>query len=225
MKREGSSPTEDGKGPAPACPVITTAFSGYNPPRDVVALVRRMLDSVPDKHLTGLSEIVLTNAGTLPRSRRRSVTKSRGRKVRVRETRGLYHPAFHRRAAWIEIFVDNTLRRSSSGFWKFIPIVRMFELREVLFHEIGHHIHHTTRPEYREKEDVADVWKVRLEGEYNRRRFPWLRRFARLPIIGGWIDRWQLKVTTRMYESGAISRGEYEESIGKKNREGAPNRS
>ena len=28
----------------------------------------------------------------------------------------------------------------------------------VLFHEIGHHIHNTVRPEYDEKEDVADKW-------------------------------------------------------------------
>lgn len=36
----------------------------------------------------------------------------------------------------------------------------------VLFHEIGHHVHTTIRPEFSEKEDVADDWGKKLMKNY-----------------------------------------------------------
>ncbi|HEV2326045.1 MAG TPA: hypothetical protein VGS10_19055 [Terracidiphilus sp.] len=92
---------------SPACPTVTASFSGYDPPFDVVPIVRRMLDSVPDKYLVGLGEVVLTNASGLPRKLRRSVTKTRGRKARIVDARGLYHQEWQGRQARIEIFVDS----------------------------------------------------------------------------------------------------------------------
>jgi hypothetical protein len=83
----------------------------------------------------------------------------------------------------------------------------------VLFDEIGHHIHYTTRPEFREKEDVADVWKVRLENSYLRGRHPILRamvRFSR-PLTGKLIQRFHRSAAERMLLRGAISRAEFEE--------------
>ena len=62
---------------------------------------------------------------------------------------------------WIEIFVDNVLRGWEKGWWLKLGFLREGQIGDVLFHEIGHHIHYTVSPEYREKEDVAD----RLEGE------------------------------------------------------------
>jgi hypothetical protein len=44
-------------------------------------------------------------------------------------------------------------------------------LGEVLFHEIGHHIHYTQAPEFREREDVAEDWKKRLSKIYFRKRY------------------------------------------------------
>ena len=48
------------------------------------------------------------------------------------------------------------------GIWLKIPFIREGPIVDVFFHEIGHHIHHSIRPEFREREDVADVWMVRL---------------------------------------------------------------
>ncbi len=58
--------------------------------------------------------------------------------------------------------LDRDLRRQyiarvETGWWLRIPLIREGKIADVLFHEIGHHIHFTCRPEYREKEDVADV--------------------------------------------------------------------
>lgn len=198
---------------ARTCPAIIIAFSGYNPPCNVVKMVRGMLDSVPEKYLVGLSEVVLTNAAALTRSRRRSVTRSRGRKVRQNEARGLYHPAFQKREAWIEIFVDNTLRPWESGWWKYMGTHGM-ALAEVLFHEIGHHIHATVRPEYRETEDVADVWKVRLERNYRRYRHRWFRLLARYLGLRAVLEKSARWANRRMFARGYISRAEYEEFQG-----------
>lgn len=83
----------------PLGPAIATAFSDYEPPCDVIAMVQRMLNSVPEKYLVGLSEVVLTNTEALSRVRRRGVTKSRRKKVQILRARGLYHPAFRNRGA------------------------------------------------------------------------------------------------------------------------------
>ena len=47
--------------------------------------------------------------------------------------------------------------------------MRDFLLAPVLFHEIGHHIHANFRPEFREREDVADSWQAKLERSYYRK--------------------------------------------------------
>ncbi|HTW79140.1 MAG TPA: hypothetical protein VME23_06350 [Terracidiphilus sp.] len=142
--------------------VVTDFTAGYLPPFDVAAKIEKMLDPIPLKYLNGLSEIVLTNTAGLPRKLRRSVTKSRKRKVRAAEALGLYYQKWKGRPAWIKIYVDNTLRNWESGIWLKLGFFREMLLGDVLFHEIGHHIHKTVRPEFREREDVADDWKTKL---------------------------------------------------------------
>jgi hypothetical protein len=65
-----------------------------------------------------------------------------------------------------------------------IPFLRSAIFGHVLFHEIGHHIDATVRPEFREKEDVADSWSKRLLRIYFRERYRFPRPVAKLI---GWI--------------------------------------
>lgn len=199
----------------PKRPALTVAFTGYEPPFDVAPIVQRMLDSVPQKYLNGLGEVVLTNSTGLPRKRRRSVTKSRNKKVRVAEARGVYHPAWQGSQAWIEIFVDNALRGWEKSRLLGLGFIRE-GLLDVLFHEIGHHIHFTSHPEHREKEDVADVWKVRLSRNYNKIRHPWLRAFLYplRPIIQLLTREWDKDFLRK----GMMSRAEFDE----RNRRSSP---
>jgi len=194
-------------------PAVIANFSGYTPPFDVVPIVERMLASVQPNYLIGLKEVVLTNSTGLSRKLRRSTTKSRKHKVKIVECRGLYHQAWNGNRAWIEIFVDNTLKYWEKGFWLRIPFIREESLGGVLFHEVGHHIHYTVRPEYREKEDVADVWKVRLEHIHFQQRFPLLRAFFRLfTFLGGpFYKRLRVKLMKNGFQKGWMSRAEYEE--------------
>jgi hypothetical protein len=203
---------------ASTSPQIIVTFNGYEPPFDVVSTAQRILDTVPRKYLTGLDAVVLTNSGTLPTKRRNQTIKTRQRKVRMGKVSGLYHRAANGNRAWIEIFVDNALRGWEKGWWLRVPFVRESKLSDVLFHEIGHHIHYAIRPEYREKEDVADVWKVRLQRNYHQQRFGWIRivsRFVRL-LLGTYLDRQREKLELEMFRKGQISRAEYRESVPKR---------
>jgi hypothetical protein len=169
---------QDSDGPSAGRPRVIEYYSGYKPPFNVARAVSRMLDSVPPKYLNGLSEVVLTNPAGLSRHRRRSTTKSRGRKGRSIDARGLYHPAWNGKQAWIEIFVDQSIEISEKKLWGRFGFMRETALGSVLFHEIGHHIHATVCPEFREKEDIADDWGTKLGRRYIQLRHPWIvRRF------------------------------------------------
>jgi hypothetical protein len=215
MNEERMESTENGGAISSQRPKVVSAYSGYTPPFDVVPIVERMIESVPARYLVGLSEVVLTNSSGLSRKLRRAVTKARKRKYRILECRGLYHQAWHGKPAWIEMFVDNALKGWEKGLWLKVPFIREGRLSEVLFHEVGHHIHFTTRPEYREKEDVADVWKVRLERNYTRRRFRLLRAFVRLfqLLFGKLFERVHSKLMQGQLNKGWISRAEFDERV------------
>ena len=214
MKPDFSPSPETAKPPSSSLPKVIEAYSDYVPPFDVKQAVERMVASVPPTYLIGLDSILLTNTAGLPRKIRKGVTKSRKKKFRMIQARGLYHPAWKNRRAWIEIFVDNALIgwRKGSLWWVF---PRDLDLQDVLFHEIGHHIHFAVRPEYREREDVADVWKVRLSRNYLRKRHRILR--AALQIFG-FIFRplyraLYKKTLDKSLATGWISRAEYDESM------------
>ena len=58
------------------------------------------------------------------------------------------------------------------GVWYFrIPIIRVSEFAEVLFHEIGHHIHAVHKPVYDGKENVAEAWSNKLVRRFIRGRY------------------------------------------------------
>lgn len=151
-------------------------YRDWVPPMDVRWVVSRLLDGTASRYKIGLSRVVLTNASGLSHDRRRQKTRSRGRKVVLAEARGAYHQQWQGDEAWVEIFVDNTLSGIPPGLLR-LPPLRDSILAEVLFHEIGHHLHATQSPEYREPEGVAERWRRRLWRQYAWRRYwyllPW----------------------------------------------------
>jgi hypothetical protein len=53
----------------------------------------------------------------------------------------------------------------------------------VLFHEIGHHVHARVRPEFREKEDVADDWGKKLLRNYVHEQYSYIPKWV-LRVFG-----------------------------------------
>ncbi|MGB6728791.1 MAG: hypothetical protein WBE74_23060 [Terracidiphilus sp.] len=197
---------------ASARPRVVEQYSGYTQPFDVKSAVERMVASVPPKFLVGLSEVVLTNTAGLPRRRRRSVTKSRGKKLKIIQAAGLYHASINNRPAWIDIFVDRTLVGwRKGGFWWLLP--RELELQEIVFHEIGHHIHEAIRPEFRECEDVADVWKLHLSRSYFRKQHRLLWEIFRVfrVVFGPLYQRFYRQLMRGQLDKKYISRAEDDE--------------
>jgi hypothetical protein len=152
---------------------INEAYSGYEPRIDVAKVVRRLLAQVPQQYLRGLDCVVLTNLSAQPRRRRLGKTTSRGRRVSQSRVLGLYHGKWQGQPPWIELYVDKILGRWPKWvLW--IPFFRDFVIGQVFYHELGHHVHLSIRPEYREKEDVADRWAKKFIGNFLRREYWYL---------------------------------------------------
>jgi hypothetical protein len=170
-------------------------YEGYAPPFDIKLAIERMLATVPSKYLVGLGSIVLTNEGALTGERARKMTWSRGKKVSAAKARGLYHPEWGSNPAWIELRIDSIFRNYSRRLLRF-PMTRETELGGIFFHELGHHIHAQHRPEFKEKEDVADNWAKKGVGNYLWKRFWYLvplfrllKWLNRIFDIQGWLRR------------------------------------
>ena len=150
--------------------IIQDAYRDFVPPVNAQRTVGHLLSGIPRKYLSGIKAVVLTNAGGLGHDRRKQKTRSRKRKVLIRESRGLYHQEWHNEPAWIEVFVDNVCQGWPSWLLR-IPFFRDLAFADVVFHELGHHIQKTQVPEFKEREDVADKWSKRLSRHYFLRRY------------------------------------------------------
>ena len=140
---------------------IVEAYRDYQPPFDVKKLVYRLLKTAPGKYLQGLDCIVLTNQGNLSRRDRVGKVWRRGRKASKSDIAGRYYPGSASRSPYIELRIDK-ISSALPGILRHIPVLRAVVVGHVLFHEVGHHIHYTKRPEYKNKEDVADTWAGKL---------------------------------------------------------------
>lgn len=156
---------------------ITEAYTDYTPPVDAARVVHELLESVPEKYLPGLDCVVLTNESALPSRDRRGKIKSRKRKYDKSRILGRYHPRWGGQPAYIELRVDKIVTYLR-GMPMWIPFLRNIGFGLVLFHELGHHIHHTIRPEHTEKEDVADTWAGKLTVNLIRKKYWYL-----VPVI------------------------------------------
>ncbi len=164
---------------------IYEQYDSYKPPFNVKGAVKRMVGVVPDKYLTGLGSIVLTCEDALTGKRARRMTWSRGKKVSAAEARGLYHPEWGSNPAWIELHVDSIFQNYPRYLLR-LKVTRELELGQTFFHELGHHIHAQHRPEFKEKEDVAETWKRKGQNTYLRKRFWYL---FPLVVVVRWADK------------------------------------
>jgi hypothetical protein len=165
---------------------ICESYKDFLPPLWVRKSVTRLIDGVPEKYVNGLHSVTLTKTNTdgLNHSRRRQKTISRKRKVSVIECRGLYHQKWQGQQATIELFVDKIIHRWPDIVLK-VPLVQDLLLADVLYHELGHHIHKTCAPEHREREDVAEDWQKKLGRHYFHQNYKWIKPFGIIlkPIV------------------------------------------
>jgi hypothetical protein len=159
---------------------IVERYRNWTPPAGTRSAVARLVEGIPERYLLGLASVVLTNSEGAPRHQRRRKLWLKRRKVSVARAQGLYHQAWQGKPPSIELLVDNIVR----GIPRFLLRWRFFSdvtFGSVLFHEIGHHLHKTQAPEFRDKENVADTWKTRLLRPYIRTRYRYVLPF--LPLV------------------------------------------
>jgi len=158
---------------------IVESYKDYDPPVNATAVTRKLIDNIPQKYLLGLGQIVITNHSALPRRVLRQKVRSRKRKISRDKVRGFYHYRTGSSRAWIEIYIDQ-ISDLKDGIFQRVPFFREKAFSEVLYHEIGHHIHSVVHPEHRELEDVAEEWEARLWSHYCVKKYWYLKPLFRL---------------------------------------------
>jgi hypothetical protein len=150
---------------------VVEAYVNYTPALNYGRMVERLLATVPEKYLNGLDSVVLFNMSGVPQRDKRGSIRRRKRRMKRAHAAGLYHPAWRGQKPWIQLFVDQIpllprpLRRID-------PLCDLL-LGSVFYHELGHHAH-TLRPEFKEKEDVADSWAGRFAANHIKKAYWYL---------------------------------------------------
>lgn len=141
---------------------VAESYERYEPPMDFGVVVRQLLESVPSKYLIGLRQVRLRDSASL--TRREWSGKKR--------MEGLLAGRYYRRTtgspASIDLFVDNILSEWP-GWVLRVPLARDLAIGMTLFHEVGHHVHAATRPEYKEAETAAEGWARKLMRKHTHR--------------------------------------------------------
>lgn len=149
---------------------VVEYYRGYSPPFDAIKPVRKLLRHVPEKYLDGLQIVTLTNSQSTRRLRRGKAWSGK-RKVRFADSRGWY------RRGQIVLLIDK-IAAEYPDFSLRLPFFRTYIIGEVLYHEIGHHIHRTKKRDDRDKEFVAEEWKDKLLRPFIRQSYWYLAAIA-----------------------------------------------
>jgi hypothetical protein len=154
-------------------PTIVESYRDFEPPSNFRQDVETLLRYVPPKYLVGLKTIILTNRAGLTRDKRKQKVWSRNRKLRVADSLGSYSRAQKSSPATVWLYVDNIVR-SQDTWWKRAPLLRHLTSGDVLYHEIGHHIHTVHRPIHEGRENVAEDWSRKLKANFLRKHYWYL---------------------------------------------------
>jgi len=133
------------EGAVNSLPQIVENYHDFEPPRQVRPIVEELLRAAPSQYLIGLKTILLTNQSALTRDQRRQKVSGRKGKSNLANARGAYYEATNSNHAYVLVLVDNCLK--SWPTWAVrVPFLGSSVLSEVVYHEIGHHIHAVHRP-------------------------------------------------------------------------------
>lgn len=113
------------------------------------------MSHVPHEHLEGLRKVVLTNSASVLKTHKGKYVFD-GERMRAADLRGFYGNGH------VVLIMDRILDHYPEAFL-IVPMIKTLAIGDVLYHEIGHHIHRLKEPGYRDKrEAVADEWRDEL---------------------------------------------------------------
>lgn len=177
-------------------------YREYSPPRWVRPTVERLLSSLSEGHIGGLSTIVLTDSATADTRKVRRMRRNRAGIVS-----GRYHPRWAGDGAWIEIVVDRAVP-ACPQYLRCFQWARDLAIAGVLFHEVGHHLDATVGAAARGGEPAAEAWRSRLSTLHFAKRYGHLRHFRRAaPLLLRFV-RIMARRRSRRLRSGRTGAGE-----------------
>lgn len=150
---------------------IYESYKDFTPPLWFRPTVERLLMSLAPEHRGGLQSVVLTNSASIGRGKTRRVA---GRKHDRNECRGFYYQAWRGKPAWIQLVTDNVVAGCPASLLR-LQLFRDLQVAEVLYHEVGHHLHLTVGSGARGDEEGAEYWRRRLLRIHFRCRYWYLR--------------------------------------------------
>jgi hypothetical protein len=154
---------------------IETRYFEYTPPVRVNESVQLLMRYVPEEHLNGLHTITLTNSESLKGIRGKITSEKR--RFRPAECLGLYGDGH------IFVAIDQIFSQYPE-LLLLVPPLKTVVIGQVLYHEIGHHIHRLEEPGYRpDRETEADEWRDKLMQLFVRKRYWYLRGTADLARV------------------------------------------
>ena len=166
---------------------VVEQYHNYSPPIDVYGSVRLLLRFVPPEHLVGLHKVVLTNSEEVGKRIRGKILSERQR-IKPADCAGLYS------TGRVLLLIDQIFQQYPELFL-LVPPFKTYVIAEILYHEIGHHIHRLEQPGYRaNREAVADQWKEQLLRGFLRQRYWYMAKLVRifsmaLNPIAAWLKR------------------------------------
>lgn len=144
------------------------------PPAWFRPTVERLLMSLGPEHLGGLQSVVLADAAGIGRGKTRRVG---GRKYDRNSCRGFYNHQWRGQPAWIQLVTDNIVAGYPTSLLRF-QLVRDLVVAEILYHEVGHHLHEAVGSATRGGDEAAENWRKRLLKIHAQRRYQYLRPFV-----------------------------------------------
>jgi hypothetical protein len=170
---------------------IRENYEDYEPPVWVARTVERLLSSLSAGHVSGLSGVVLTESTKIGKGKSRRVE---GRKSARNRCLGMYQHKRHGEPAAIFLVVDNILDDDPHLHW--LQFWRDSILGDVLFHEIGHHLHATVGSAASGGEASANEWRRRLWRIHLWRKYWYLRPIVKpvrwlAGLLLTWLKRWR----------------------------------
>jgi hypothetical protein len=148
---------------------LVEQYLDYSPPVRVNTTVQLLMSHVPREHLNGLRKVVLTNSTSLLNSHKGKYDFD-GDRLRPADLRGFYGNG------QICLVVDQILRHYPEAFL-LVPMFKTLAIGDILYHELGHHIHRLEKPGYRDNcEAVADEWRDKLLLEFFKKHYWYLAK-------------------------------------------------
>ncbi|HEU4712951.1 MAG TPA: hypothetical protein VFS76_15360 [Pyrinomonadaceae bacterium] len=134
---------------------IIEEYEDYTPPVRVSTAVELLMKHVPPEHVEGLRKVVLTNSARVLKTHKGKYTFD-GKRMRAADLRGFYGNGH------ICLIMDRILDHYPQSFL-LVPMIKTLAIGEILYHELGHHIHERAEPGFRDnREAVADEWSDEL---------------------------------------------------------------